>query len=161
MSLDASTSRRVVNHIPAMVAYWNTALRCVFANDAYLVWFGRTPQEMDGMPMQQLLGPLFALNLPYIQGALGGTKQVFERQIKLPGGETRETIATYTPDSVDGQVLGFSVHVADVTLIAPGMEWTVDKNASFSRSRNTPFHGWELKGRAVRTIVAGKTVWAL
>ncbi|MDB6173637.1 MAG: pyrC [Chthoniobacteraceae bacterium] len=50
---------------------------------------------------------------------------------------------------------------ADITLIDPGLEWTVDKNASASRSRNTPFHGWELKGRAVRTIVAGQTVWAL
>jgi dihydroorotase len=49
----------------------------------------------------------------------------------------------------------------DVTLIDPDLEWTVDKEASFSRSRNTPFHGWELKGRAVRTIVAGQTVWAL
>jgi len=48
---------------------------------------------------------------------------------------------------------------ADVTLIAPDLEWTVDKNQSFSRSRNTPFHGWELKGRAVRTIVGGRTVW--
>ncbi len=49
--------------------------------------------------------------------------------------------------------------VADVTIIDPGLEWTVDKNASLSRSRNTPFHGWELKGRAVRTIVGGKSVW--
>ena len=51
--------------------------------------------------------------------------------------------------------------VADVTLIAPDLEWTVDKEQSFSRSRNNPFHGRELKGRAVRTIVAGKTVWSL
>jgi len=51
--------------------------------------------------------------------------------------------------------------IADVTLINPDLEWTVDKNASFSRSRNTPFHGWELKGRAVRTIVGGQTVWSL
>lgn len=50
---------------------------------------------------------------------------------------------------------------ADVTLINPDLEWTVDKNQSFSRSRNTPFHGWELKGRAVKTIVAGETVWSL
>ena len=35
----------------------------------------------------------------------------------------------------------------------------MDKNASPSLSRNTPFHGWELKGRAVRTIVSGETVW--
>ena len=51
--------------------------------------------------------------------------------------------------------------VADVTLIDPDLKWTVDKHASFSRSRNTPFHGWQLKGRAVRTIVGGKTVWSL
>ena len=51
--------------------------------------------------------------------------------------------------------------VADVTLIDPGLEWTVDKNASFSCSRNTPFHGWQLKGRAVQTIVAGETAWKL
>lgn len=51
--------------------------------------------------------------------------------------------------------------VADVTLINPDLEWTVDKNASLSRSRNTPFHGWELKGRAVRTLVGGKTVWCV
>jgi len=51
--------------------------------------------------------------------------------------------------------------IADVTLIDPDLEWTVDKNTFASRSRNTPFHGWNLKGRAVRTIVTGKTVWAL
>lgn len=50
---------------------------------------------------------------------------------------------------------------ADVTLIDPEREWTVDRDQSFSLSRNTPFHGWELKGRAVRTIVAGETVWSL
>jgi len=50
---------------------------------------------------------------------------------------------------------------ADVTLIDPSMEWICDKHQSASRSRNTPFHGWHLKGRAVRTIVAGKSVWQL
>jgi dihydroorotase len=49
--------------------------------------------------------------------------------------------------------------VADVTLIDPDREWTVDKQASASLSRNTPFHGWELRGRAVRTIVGGETAW--
>jgi dihydroorotase len=47
----------------------------------------------------------------------------------------------------------------DVTVIDPGLEWTVDREQSFSLSRNNPFHGWELKGRAVRTIVSGKSVW--
>lgn len=51
--------------------------------------------------------------------------------------------------------------VADVTLIDPELEWTFDAKASHSMSRNTPFDGWKLKGRAVRTIVRGKTVWKL
>ena len=50
---------------------------------------------------------------------------------------------------------------ADVTLIDPNLDWTVDASSFQSASRNTPFGGWKLKGRAVRTIVAGKTVWEL
>ena len=50
---------------------------------------------------------------------------------------------------------------ADVTLIDADSEWIFDKEKSQSLSRNTPFHKAELKGRAVRTIVAGETVWAL
>ena len=50
---------------------------------------------------------------------------------------------------------------ADVTLIDPEMEWTFDAKASQSMSCNTPFDGWKMKGRAVRTIVGGKTVWRL
>ncbi len=50
---------------------------------------------------------------------------------------------------------------ADITLIDPDLEWMVDAGTFQSASRNTPFHGWKLRGRAVRTIVAGKTVWQL
>jgi dihydroorotase len=48
---------------------------------------------------------------------------------------------------------------ADITLIDPEMQWTVDVAKFQSGSRNSPFDGWKLKGRAVRTIVGGKTVW--
>jgi dihydroorotase len=47
----------------------------------------------------------------------------------------------------------------DVTLINPELEWTVRVDQFESTSRNSPFDGWKLKGRAVRTIVGGKTVW--
>jgi dihydroorotase len=50
---------------------------------------------------------------------------------------------------------------ADVTLIDPELEWTVRVDEFQSASHNSPFEGWKLKGRAVRTIVAGKTVWKL
>jgi len=50
---------------------------------------------------------------------------------------------------------------ADVTLIDPDLEWTVKIDSLESASRNSPFDGWKMKGRAVRTIVGGKTVWNL
>lgn len=49
---------------------------------------------------------------------------------------------------------------ADVTVFDPNQEWVVDPKTFLSKSRNTPFAGWKLKGRAVLTIVDGKVVWA-
>ncbi|HEY1663984.1 MAG TPA: dihydroorotase [Verrucomicrobiae bacterium] len=48
---------------------------------------------------------------------------------------------------------------ADVTVFDPDAEWIFRTEESASKSRNSPFNGWKLKGRAVATIVAGKIVW--
>ena len=50
---------------------------------------------------------------------------------------------------------------ADITLIDPNLDWTFDKTTSLSLSKNTPFHGHTWRGRAVRTMVSGQTVWSL
>jgi len=49
---------------------------------------------------------------------------------------------------------------ADVTVLDPDAEWIVEPDRFLSRSRNTPFAGWRLRGRAWRTIVGGRTVWS-
>jgi dihydroorotase len=48
---------------------------------------------------------------------------------------------------------------ADVTIIAPDAMVTVDVAKSRSKSRNSPFDGWTLRGAVVATIVGGKTVY--
>ncbi len=48
---------------------------------------------------------------------------------------------------------------ADVALIDPRREWSVDPDQFYSKSRNTPFLGWRLKGQVVRTLVKGVTVF--
>ena len=48
---------------------------------------------------------------------------------------------------------------ADITLIDLDRKWTYDVGKSASKSRNSPFHGWDLQGKAVMTIVGGKIVW--
>jgi dihydroorotase len=48
---------------------------------------------------------------------------------------------------------------ADVTLFDPDAEWTVDPSTFLSKSRNTPFTGWTLKGKPRYTVVGGTVVW--
>ncbi len=47
---------------------------------------------------------------------------------------------------------------ADITVFDPARRWVVDPAGLHSRSRNTPFAGWSLKGKAVATIVGGRPV---
>ena len=48
---------------------------------------------------------------------------------------------------------------ADVVLIDPRMEWTVDPERFRSKGRNSPFAGWRLRGAVVRTLAGGVTVF--
>ena len=50
---------------------------------------------------------------------------------------------------------------ADITVIDPALAWTVDVEQFKSKSRNCPYDGWSLKGRAIATIVAGDVKWSL
>ena len=107
----------IANHIPAMIGYWNRELRCEFANDAYIEWFGVAPQRAMGMHIRDLLGEkLFALNEPYARAALAGQEQRFEREIRKPDGSVGYTDARYIPDAdQSGSIRGFVVLVSDIT----------------------------------------------
>jgi dihydroorotase len=49
---------------------------------------------------------------------------------------------------------------ADVTVFDPNCEWIFRTEDSASKSKSSPFSGWQLKGKATATIVSGKIVWA-
>jgi len=49
--------------------------------------------------------------------------------------------------------------VADVTVIDPLAQWTIDPGQFKSKGRNTPFGGWKVKGRAKATVVGGRVVY--
>jgi dihydroorotase len=48
---------------------------------------------------------------------------------------------------------------ADITVIDPDMEATVDPENFASKARNCPFAGWTLKGWPVMTMVSGRIAW--
>ena len=108
--------RMVTDNIPAMVAYWDQGLRCEYANNAYLEWFGKSKEQMLGITLQELLGDaLFSKNEPYVLAALRGEPQIFERTLIKVDGSTSYTLARYIPDVEAGRVKGFFVLVTDVT----------------------------------------------
>ncbi|MBL8180477.1 MAG: dihydroorotase [Blastocatellia bacterium] len=49
--------------------------------------------------------------------------------------------------------------IADITIIDPELQWTYLNSESRSRSRNSPFDGWQFTGGCVATIVGGRIVY--
>ena len=108
---------RIMDSMPSMIGYWDHNLICRFANHAYRKWFGLDPSTMPGRSMQTLLGPaLMEKNRVFLEGALAGEEQAFERELPDPaGGPARHSLARYLPDIRDGTVQGFYVLVFDIS----------------------------------------------
>jgi len=78
-----------------------------------------------------------------VAGAVGLLSRAPARIFRLPGG----TLAAGAP--------------ADMVLIDPALEWRVSPAEFRSLSRNTPYGGWRLRGRAVATFVGGMQVFGV
>ena len=50
--------------------------------------------------------------------------------------------------------------IADIVIFDPDAEYVIDVQQFKSRSKNSPFDGWRVKGKVIRTMVAGKTVFS-
>jgi dihydroorotase len=50
-------------------------------------------------------------------------------------------------------------YFADVAIFDPKKRWTFDVSKSLSKSRNSPFDGWDLTGKVIATMVGGKIVY--
>jgi len=107
---------RIIDGMPGMIAYWDKDGRNRFANDAYLELFGVAPAELFGMHVSELLGAaLYELSRPYVEGALSGEPQLFERTQVDTHGRPRYVQTHYVPDFVDGDPSGFFVMIHDIT----------------------------------------------
>ncbi|MES2041281.1 MAG: response regulator [Pseudomonadota bacterium] len=105
-----------IDHMPAMIGYWDQQLHNHFANAAYHKWFGLTPEQIRGMHIRDVVGAeIYELNSHHMQAALNGEPRIFERSIVDPEGNLRYALAYYTPHIVAGQVQGFYAFATDIT----------------------------------------------
>jgi PAS domain S-box-containing protein len=109
--------RNVLDAMPSLVGSWDRNLRNRFANKVYADFFDRDPERLPGCSIEDLLGPeLFARNRPYIDAALRGEEQRFERDLpRRDGAGVRHTLTHYLPQRQGDEVVGFYVLVHDVT----------------------------------------------
>ncbi|OPX05219.1 hypothetical protein B1790_32955 [Mycobacterium sp. AT1] len=151
---DASRLRRLIDRLPAMVAYWDGDLRNVVANEAHGAFFGKSPDEIRGRHIFELLvGELGEMSRPYVAAAMAGEDQVFEKSLIDHLGATRHVQASYLPDVDAGNVRGLYVQVADVTSRVEAERARDDAQRLLHISReNAPF------GEAVFTT-AGRALY--
>ncbi len=106
----------ILDNLPSMVSYWDSALQNRFANQSYVRWFGIAPDKLPNTSLPDLLGPkMYADSWPYMQRALAGQRQVFERHVVDDDGTERFCVVNYLPDLEEGRVRGVFVQATDIT----------------------------------------------
>ena len=106
----------LIDSVPAMIGYWDNNLINHYGNQAYGEWFAIDSATMPGMHIRDVIGEeRYEANLPYIEAALRGQRQRFEREIPTPEGRMRYAQAEYVPDVQKGVVRGFYAVVFDVS----------------------------------------------
>ena len=107
---------KTINSVPAMIGYWDKDLKNRLSNNIYTKYFGKMPSEIYGQHIKDLLSEeVYLKNLAFIEKALAGEAQQFERVLTQPNGENRHVLAKYIPDIINYEVHGFFAVVIDIT----------------------------------------------
>ena len=108
----------ILDNLPSMVSYWDTEQRNRFVNQSTSAMFGRSPEAFRGLLAQEFLGEQdYAFVRPYLEQALQGRAQLFERTLTDANGQQRHMQVSYTPDrgGSNGPVQGIFAQLTDIT----------------------------------------------
>jgi PAS domain S-box-containing protein len=108
--------RVIIDAAPALIAYIDPELRYRLVNATCEKWFGRSPNDVDGRHVSEVLGPeAFEVTRPRMEAALRGELVSYEEYMPYSVG-SRWVQVSYAPDRArNGRVRGFVEHVSDVT----------------------------------------------
>ena len=111
-------AKTIADNIPGVVSYWDRDVRCRYSNGGFWEWFGKTTLEVAGRTMAEVKGDAYYARVrQYVEHALRGDFQQFEREIIKPSGEVGYLWTHYIPDLHDGEVSGFFVMSTDITAV--------------------------------------------
>lgn len=112
----AAELRTITDALPVLISYIDRDLIYRFANSAYQDWFGRSPDDIVGCHLREVLGEhSYAERLPLIERAMAGEPIVSEGRLTHRDGSFHRADIRYLPRvGDDGEVLGIHVLVSDV-----------------------------------------------
>jgi PAS domain S-box-containing protein len=109
--------RRITNTTPLMLTRCSSDLRYLFVNRAYAQMLGRSPDEISGKPIVQIMGAQgYETIRPYVEAVLRGRKVEYEDDVHFEGVGDRTLHVTYAPDANErGDVIGWVASIIDIT----------------------------------------------
>ncbi|WP_084360526.1 PAS domain-containing sensor histidine kinase [Hydrogenophaga palleronii] len=111
-----SLLRAITDRIPARLAYYDKNLICRFANQAHASRYGKTPADMVGSPLSQVVRPdILPDILPRVAQALSGQSQTFEAERTALDGSRNYYEINYIPDLQNGAVEGIFIELHEIT----------------------------------------------
>ncbi|HEY9812095.1 MAG TPA: ATP-binding protein, partial [Candidatus Sericytochromatia bacterium] len=107
----------ITNTVPVLISYIDAEQRYRFNNQKYEELFGKSPTEIYGKHIQEVLGvTAYERVLPYVKTVLSGQQVSFESEIYYPNIGKRYVNVTYVPQFGDHkEVKGFVALISDIT----------------------------------------------
>jgi PAS domain S-box-containing protein len=114
----------LLDWLPASVALWDSDVRLRYGNNRALTRFGRTPQELLGAHLSDLVqAHAVELSAQYIDGALAGVPQQVERAMVDEDGQRYNAHqVTHIPNVVGAAVQGYCALAVDITASIEGYQ---------------------------------------
>jgi len=108
--------RSITNRIPARLAYYDKNLICRFANAAHAQRYAKTPEEMVGSHLSEVVRPeVLPEIMPRVLATLGGQSQNFEAERTAADGGRSYFEIHYLPDVQNGEIEGLFIELHDIT----------------------------------------------
>ena len=108
----------ILDNLPSLISYWDLDQCNRFVNKASMAMYGRGPEALRGLTAREILGEKdYAIVKPYVEQALLGHPQLFERTVTDASGRLRHTVVSYIPDrdGDHGPLRGFFVQMTDIS----------------------------------------------
>ncbi|WP_082090814.1 sensor domain-containing diguanylate cyclase [Halomonas sp. HG01] len=135
MKVDQGIIGRLADQLPIMVAYVDREFCFRFNNQAYVDFIGIDRESLYGRPVATVMTPAsFERIQPRLQRALAGEEITYEDRLTLADGRTCYFKVHYTPDFLEGEVVGLYAIIQDISEYRAMIQLLRDVHSSTNRT---------------------------